>query len=467
MRVLGAVRQSARRERGVSPAEQKRAIQRWADDRGHEVVKFTEDLARSGKLSAFKRPELGPWFTDPDKVVLWDILVTTKIDRACRNTLDFLTLYQWCDANGKQYVSLKEHIDMTTAQGRQNARDAASRAEWERDMDSERRLETIAELERQGRWTGGRIPYGFVPEVRDDFGDDHDEQGYVLVVDEDYPAKLAQHITPGTEVKGKIYHYRGTADVARRMGADAIEGKPYLYIRDWLNAEGYPPNVSKQWHITTVREVLRSPNMAALLSAEDYGKLYVQTHSGERVIIGTTRRRHWTLHVAFCGACKGSLYARIRTDVHYGGYYTCKNHGGCGVWCVQRIGLVDNEIESQLHEIWQNQEYRRRVVVPGDSHAAEIHRLNEQLKVAQSLDFVDTAPLEAKIAELKATHTPDTIEWGNTGTTVAQHWASLDGPAERNRFLRDRDVKFLVYPDRIEPWSIPEEWNPRHIVRAS
>src|SRR5262249_10027861 len=160
LRVLGAIRQSKTRDRSVSPAAQRAAIQRWADERGYDVVKFTEDLSRSGKLSPFKRPELGPYLTDPMLIGTWDIVVTTKIDRANRNTKDFLILMDWCKANGKQYVSLKEQIDMTTVQGRENAKQAASRAEWERDMASERRLETLEELEAEGRWPGGKVPFG-------------------------------------------------------------------------------------------------------------------------------------------------------------------------------------------------------------------------------------------------------------------------------------------------------------------
>lgn len=395
-------------------------------------MRFTEDLARSGKLSAFKRPALGPWLTDPDKVVTWDILATTKLDRACRNTLDFLSLYQWCDANGKQYVSLHEHIDMTTTHGRQNARDAASRAEWERDMASDRRLETIAELAEQGRWTGGRYWYGSRPEERED--------GYYLVVDEG-----------------------GTADIARRMAADAIAGQSYHYIAGWLNSEGHLTNIGCQWEITTVRRVLHSPNMALLLSDDDYVRLYNQIRARVKAGRQWTKGRHWPLRVAFCAECKGVLYARLRNDVRYGGYYTCQTHG-----CVRQIGLVESEIEATLRETWGTQPYKIRKVIPGDSHAAEIHRLQGRKKLAESLGFMESvAPLEAQIAELMATHIPDSVVLVDTDKTVAEHWDELDGPAERNRFLRDREVKFLVSRDGVEPWSLPDEWMPRHVQRAS
>lgn len=106
MRVLGAIRQSKTRDRAVSPETQRAKINAWAQVSGHTVAKITEDLSRSGKVPAFKRPELGPWLTEPAKIAAWDILVATKLDRACRNTADYLKLREWRAANGKRLVLL-------------------------------------------------------------------------------------------------------------------------------------------------------------------------------------------------------------------------------------------------------------------------------------------------------------------------------------------------------------------------
>ena len=75
-------------------------------------------------------------------------------------------------------------------------------------MASERRLEALAELDEQGRWSGGLIPYGMRADVTDD--------GYYLVPD-----------------------IGGTADIANTMADMAIAGKNNRMIRDWLNAEGH------------------------------------------------------------------------------------------------------------------------------------------------------------------------------------------------------------------------------------
>ena len=190
-RVLGAVRQSKTRDRAVSPEVQRKDITRYAENNEHTLVEITEDLSRSGKVSAFKRPHLGPWLTEPAKIAKWDVLVTTKLDRACRDAWDFLQLRKWCEENGKVYVSLSENIDLSTASGRLTATQWAATAEFERERMRERRLETLAELEEQGRWKGGRIGYGLRAVQTED--------GYYLEPDEG-----------------------GTADVVRKMGADVV-----------------------------------------------------------------------------------------------------------------------------------------------------------------------------------------------------------------------------------------------------
>ena len=137
---------------------------------------------------------------------------------------------------------------------------------------------------------------------------------------------------------------------------------------------------------------------------------------------------------------------------------------------VRRITPLEDGIEADLRAIWQDNPYQYRELVPGDDHSKEIKHLQRQLdNIAEDIrDYVDTSDLEAKIAALKAApFEPDTIKLVTTSQTIAQHWDALPDAAERNRFLRDRNVRYLVSPDGFEPWSLPNEWNPRHVVRAS
>jgi DNA invertase Pin-like site-specific DNA recombinase len=90
------------------------------------------------------------------------VLVVTKLDRACRNVADYLKLAAWCDRNGKRFVVLDDtSLDTSTPQGRAMATVRATFAQLEREMDSVRSKERRDEMIDQGRWTGGRRPYGY------------------------------------------------------------------------------------------------------------------------------------------------------------------------------------------------------------------------------------------------------------------------------------------------------------------
>ena len=133
---------------------------------------------------------------------------------------------------------------------------------------------------------------------------------------------------------------------------------------------------------------------------------------------------------------------------------------------VRRITPLEDDIETNLHGIWQDRPYQYRTLVPGDDHERDIKRLEAQLDKVRDIEFIDTSELESEIARLKvAPHEPDEIKLITTSQTIAQHWDTLPDAAERNRFLRDRDVRYLVSPDGFEPWNLPEEWIPRHYVR--
>ena len=133
---------------------------------------------------------------------------------------------------------------------------------------------------------------------------------------------------------------------------------------------------------------------------------------------------------------------------------------------VVQIPELENGIEAKLRQTWGDQSYRIRKLIPGDDNAKEIAKLEKQLDLVQNVDLIDVTPLEERIAERRAEpHKPDKVVLVDTGSTGIAHWEALDMPAERNRFLRDRDVKFLFSPDGFEPWSLPDEWTLRHVSR--
>jgi DNA invertase Pin-like site-specific DNA recombinase len=419
MRVLGAIRQSKTRDRAISPQAQREAITAWATAQGHEVTVWTEDLSQSGGVSPFDRPKLGPYLTDPLKVAAWDILVTTKLDRACRSAADYLTLRGWCHEMGKHYVSLAESLDDTTAAGRAMSTVIAAFAEFERERASERRLETIAALRAQGRWAGGRPPFGWRPDKRED--------GFYLVPDEG-----------------------GTADILREMADLAIDGVSYSKLAVWMSEKGVPNRSGKNWQPKSVRVILRSEPTMELLGDDKAGELRAALDARKKGTGQWTSGRHMLLRVLYCVHCKVPIYGKIRPG--HAPRYECRQ---CSFTVTKSV--IEPKVEAELLARWGDRPHMIRKVIASDNHAREIRKLEHQLAVAQEIELVDTSALEAKIAELKsAPHEPPRVDFVPSGMTIAQFWDLLHTPEERGRFLRDHGVK--VYAGRGGMFLMDATW---------
>lgn len=415
MRVLAAIRQSKTRDRAVSPEVQRQRITAWADANGHHVVKITEDLSMSGKISAFARPKLGPYLTDAEHIATWDILCATKLDRACRNTADYLKLRQWCADHGKRLVLLSNpELDETTPAGKAMGSIQAVFAEFERDMASERRLETLVELNDQGRYAGGRVNYGFRADKRGD--------GFYVVPD-----------------KG------GTADIANTMADMAIAGKSNGQIQRWLNTNGHTNAAGNRWSIERVRLVLRSETMNELLGEAKHAQLRAALRSREQTR-GERVGGHMLLRVAYCRTCDGNppLYGALKNNRSYRGYYRCLNSCGSNI----RMEQLESFVEQSLLQAVGERKLTKRVLVPGDDHQDAIHALERDIETLQAIAGTETV-IEAKQAEIDALkaapYEPDHYERQQLDITVAEHWATLDDEG-KGSFLRD--WKVTVHADK-------------------
>src|ERR1700742_968005 len=60
----------------------------WARYEGHVIVHVTRDRNVSGALPPWQRPELGPWLTDPVKLVQYDGIVAYDVSRLSREYFD-------------------------------------------------------------------------------------------------------------------------------------------------------------------------------------------------------------------------------------------------------------------------------------------------------------------------------------------------------------------------------------------
>lgn len=90
-----------------------------------------------------------------------DVVVVYKVDRLSRSLLDFAQVMDRFNRSGAAFVSVTQNFSTTDAMGRLTLNMLMSFAEFEREMISERTRDKIAASRRRGKWTGGRIPYGY------------------------------------------------------------------------------------------------------------------------------------------------------------------------------------------------------------------------------------------------------------------------------------------------------------------
>ena len=118
------------------------------------------EVAQEKVLSVKERPALQHHLT---RLRPSDTLVVWKLDRLGRSLKDLVTLVTGFQDKGIYFVSLQDHLDTTTAQGRLMFNLFASLAEFERDIIRERTKAGLTAARARGR-QGGR-PKGLSKEA--------------------------------------------------------------------------------------------------------------------------------------------------------------------------------------------------------------------------------------------------------------------------------------------------------------
>lgn len=433
----------------TSPERQREQVNGYAKLHGHSVVATPEDLDVSGAVSPFERVNLGPWLRDDALIAQWDGLIVAKVDRLSRSILDFATLYKWCEARGKTIISVAEHLDFGTSQGRMFAGILMLFAEFERERMSERRREAMGTLRKLGRWPGGHVPYGYRAVKQGD--------GWILAPDK----QTAANVT-------------AVADML-------IDGASFADVTRWLETSGAATAQNGRWHSATVRRLLMSralvgevqhqgrsvigddglPVKYAPLMTEDKFK-QLQAAISLRAMPEHVRRRDSSLllQVAFC-ACGAPLYRQAGRKYESGkrgpDYYFC----GARIPAPNRhpdihVTELDGRVSESLMRVHGETQLRQRVTIPGSDHTAELDEVNRSLADLQADRYerglfrgddgsrrfaAMMTRLEAKRETLAALpHEPARTEWVPTGETVAQRWDKSD-EAERGYMLRRLGVR--------------------------
>lgn len=175
-RLIGYVRVSLGKqaEEGLSLEAQTERIRAYARLHADRItlIDLVVDAAESAKPGTLDRPALQNALRRIREGEATGILVV-KLDRLTRSVRDLDALLSG-DLAGREIHSLSETLDTTTATGRLLIGILTQVAQWEREVIGERTSAGLRQMRDQGRYTGGRVPYGF--RLRDHLAPDEDEQ---------------------------------------------------------------------------------------------------------------------------------------------------------------------------------------------------------------------------------------------------------------------------------------------------
>jgi len=179
-----------------------------------------------------KRPAYSRMLEDMDK---WDILLVIKMDRIHRNSKNFMLMMEDLKKHEKEFVSMTESLDTSTAMGR-FVMDIIQRiAQLESEQIGER---VYVGMEQKARTNGGmlgfNIPYGY-NYVDGNLNINQDEEKYV-----------------------------------KKIFCQYLKGMSMKKIANYLNSKNIPTKQNKKWGSQTVSLILKNPLYCGFIHWEDY-----------------------------------------------------------------------------------------------------------------------------------------------------------------------------------------------------
>lgn len=204
---------------GFSLDAQQKRLEAYCKVRGWNAAGVYREEGFSGRSAS--RPEYERMMSESDG---WDLLLVLKMDRIHRNSVNFTLMMDDLRRRGKEFMSLQEKFDTTTAMGR-FVMDVIQRiAQLESEQIGERVKIGMARKARSGDGPmGSGHPYGYVY-----------RRGEMGVVDYE-------------------------ADAVRLIYSMRAEGRSYRGIAETLNETGVRPKISSRWSGQSVKNILENP----------------------------------------------------------------------------------------------------------------------------------------------------------------------------------------------------------------
>lgn len=469
MRLLPAIRLSLVTENTTSPERQFEKIKQHAQLGDHELVPITEadyDLNVSGSVSPFDRPGLGRWLRD-DQLEKWDALCAVKLDRISRSLFDFTALLHWLEAHGKTLIILDPMLDLTRPEGRVLASTLMSFAAYEREVIGARVKEAHDKLVRDGRYTGGMVPFGYRPvELAKNWGYEVDPE-YGPVV-----AEMCARYLNGETLGGIARWLRDSGvpspkNVIRKRNGKPLTDTPWTatVIRMIMSSHAIRGAV-----VDTRGRPLRDADGMVIYRADPLVSLEVYEAAQARLALNQAPVKVNStplLQVAFC-TCGAPMHSTTTKREKYSyAYYHChSSHMRDGKCSARRMAAepLETAVFGAVLEFAGHRELVERRLIPGRDNSEDIALVAEQIghlnieiaigtvtrkDVSKAHEALDRANAElARLASLEPVAAR--VEPVRTGKSFRQHWESLD-TAGKNSFLRSAGVRAVASRDEMPP----------------
>jgi len=179
-----------------------------------------------------KRPAYSKMMDEMDN---WNVLLVTKMDRIHRNSKNFMMMMEYLKKHNKEFVSMTESLDTSTAMGR-----------FVMDI-----IQRIAQLESEQ--IGERVYFGMEQKARVNGG----VLGFNIPYGYDY-------------TDGKLTINSNEAENVKNIFEMYLKGMSMKIIAEELNSKDIPTKLNKTWGAQTVSLILKNPLYCGYLHWEDY-----------------------------------------------------------------------------------------------------------------------------------------------------------------------------------------------------
>ena len=443
----------------------------WAQYEGHKIVHVTRDKNVSGAVAPWERPELGPWLTDPVKLVQYDGIVAFDVSRLSREYFDLAWLRKWAEASHKKLYVIKERLHWPDNRDGTLWGVAAERAYEERQEITERITRELDALRAAGKLTS-RPPFGYTPE-----GEKYDRHLVPTDLGREYVPLIFQHCIEGWSLD----------KIAKWLNEQLWPGVPFAYPAWWANTvrglirnpaykghvcerETVPPDEVEERDSKVVRyryggTWVETPRWnygktvhrcEALVDAAIWKRANESLSSREKRGHYDPQKRAMLAEAMSCPACEDSPMYRTGERPYL--YYRCAGRGtrrsSCGN--MVRLELVDAAVNEIMAKSFDTPVIQEEIVYGNEAEiAAELERISFELQqlAAQRLPWDEE---DRERARLRAEHErvanttliDDRVELVETHDTYLELWERLS-VQDRGPWLVEHGFRVTADKERV------------------